>query len=301
MPWLNYCDRACGILGLPKVNIPISALHMHVSIHEPLAANATWMQRASRAVTRRAIASLYAQPRLTSVAVILQSFVEFARSTNMPGWQKLTYVPDLGSLEAGLPRNGSRAFYSLSQDQVVVLAFGALTKRKGIGVLLDAVSSLGENSNVVVLLAGKQDHETRTQVEKFRRLAHGKRIRIVVQDEFVKSADERRLFSAADIVWVGYPGFLGSSGVLNQAGCAGLPVIAGNHGEIGRIVRLSQCGLACDLTTGEAVAETLKTLAEDRILRAQLGANGRVRSLTHTPEIFGANICRVIQAAVGSG
>ena len=297
MSWLNYCDRACGVFGLPPVDIPISALHMHISIHEPQHPNAKWMSRISRSVTRRTMARLYTQPRLRTVAILVESFAEFARTTRMPGWQKLTYVPDIGSLEATLPRIEARAFYSLRPDQTVMLVFGALTRRKGVDILLKAVDALGDRSNVVVFLAGRQDAETQAQVADYRRRVGSWQTRIMVQDAFVNSDDERRLFSAADIVWVGYPGFLGSSGVLIQAGCAGLPIISGSHGEIGRVVHRSMCGLTCDLTNVGGVAATIRTLAVDRNLREKLGVNGRERSRQHSPEIFGANIYNLIQAA----
>ena len=297
MPWLNYCDRACGILGLPPVDIPISGLHMHMSLHEPVQAKAplAWI---SRAITRRATGQLYAQRGLRTVAVLVEAFVEFARRTRIPGWQKLTYVPDIGHLDQIPPRAGSRAHFSLTEGQTAVLVFGSLTRRKGVDILLRAAGALGGEADLAVLLAGRQDAEVRAQVAAFERDPGARKVRIIAQDAFVNAEDERRLFSAADIVWVGYPGFLGSSGVLIQAGCAGLPIVSGAHGEIGRVTQRSRCGLTCDLSDAGDTLAALGTLVRDRALRARLGANGRERSRQHSPEIFGDNIYRLIQAAV---
>jgi glycosyltransferase involved in cell wall biosynthesis len=298
MPWLNYCDRVCGLLGLPPVDVPICALHMHISVHEPLAEDVSWLSRISHAITKRTMARLYGQPKLKTVAAILESFVEYAQATHMTGWQKLTYVPDVGSLESMLPREESRKYYGIGPNETVVLVFGAISKRKGVGVLLQAVTAMGEEYPLVVVLAGRQDAEVKAQVADFERCIRGKAARLVVQDSFVSSADERRLFSVADIVWVGYPGFLGSSGVLTQAGCAGLPVVTGVPGEIGRAVLRSQCGLTCNLANAEEVAAALATLAKDRSLGARLGANGKERSRQHSPAIFATNIHKLIQAAM---
>jgi|GEM_PF-2707631 len=297
MPWLNYCDRVCGLLGLPPVDVPICALHMHISVHEPLAEDASWLNRISRAITLRTMARLYGQPKLKTVAAILESFVEYAQTTRTTGWQKLRYIPDVGSLEDLPPREESRKSYAIAPGETVVLVFGAMSKRKGVGVLLHAVTNIKGGSPLVVVLAGKQDAEVKAQVVEFERSTLGKSARLVVHDSFVNSVDERRLFSAADIVWVGYPGFLGSSGVLTQAGCAGLPVVAGLQGDIGRAVLRSECGLTCNLANADEVVAALATLANDRGLAARLGKNGKDRSRRHSPAIFAANIYELIQLA----
>jgi glycosyltransferase involved in cell wall biosynthesis len=300
MPWLDYCDRACGMLGLPSAGVPVAALHMHVSIHEPLEARASWLRRASRTVTRRSMARLYAQKPLKRVAVIMESFVSFARDARIPGWEKLVYVPDVGSLRARPPRDECRIHFSLGARDIAVLCFGALTKRKGVMLLLDAAKAYNGNGNVVVILAGAQDPETRSLVAEFRKGNRARLPRIIVRDEFVDSEEEHRLFSAADIVWVGYPGFLGSSGVLIQAGCAGLPVISGKQGETGRTVRVSQSGMACDLGNPAEIEGALRALADNPWLRVRLGKNGAARSQMHSPAQFAANILRIIEETASS-
>jgi glycosyltransferase involved in cell wall biosynthesis len=295
MPWLDYCDRACGMLGLPSAGVPVAALHMHVSIHEPLERRASWLRRASRTVTRKSMARLYSQKPLKRVAVIMESFVSFARDAQIPGWEKLAYVPDVGSLGLLPRRDDCRRHYSLGARDIAVLCFGALTKRKGVKLLLDAAKAYNGNRNIVVVLAGSQDPETRALVAEFGSKNEAGLPRIVTRDEFVDTEEEHRLFSAADIVWVGYPGFLGSSGVLIQAGCAGLPVISGKQGETGKIVLQSQSGIACDLGDPVEIEGGLQALADNPWLRVRFGGNGAARSQKHSPGQFAANILRIIE------
>jgi glycosyltransferase involved in cell wall biosynthesis len=208
------------------------------------------------------------------------------------------YVPDAGSL-ATAPRGESRAHYSLSDSDVAILCFGALTQRKGVEILLNAAAKISGAANIVVILAGKQDLEVESRIASFKARKEEQSMRIVIRNAFVDADEERRLFAAADIVWVGYPGFLGSSGVLIQAGCASLPVVSGSQGETGATVRGFQCGLTCELSNPSEVEAAVRTLVLDRELRAQLGKNGAERSERHSPRIFAANIFKLIEETAG--
>ncbi|HZZ18691.1 MAG TPA: glycosyltransferase family 4 protein [Opitutaceae bacterium] len=298
LPWLDYCDRACGMLGLPKVDVPYAALHMHVAIHEPAAANASLMRRASRTITQKSMARLYNQRNLKRVAVIMETFATFAKASRMPGWEKVVYIPDAGSLGALPSRDSSRARFSINEKDVVILCFGALTRRKGVDILLKSAITAGDSASITVILAGRQDAEVRALVDVFQATGSSP-IQLIVRDAFIDSDEERRLFACADIVWVGYPGFLGSSGVLIQAGCASLPVISGIHGETGNAVRRDKCGIACELTEPQEVAAGIRSLAANLELRLRLGKNGHARSQLHSPQIFAANILRLIEEAAG--
>jgi glycosyltransferase involved in cell wall biosynthesis len=244
------------------------------------------------------MARLYTQKSLKKVAVIMEAFAEYAKTSRMPGWEKIVYVPDAGSL-APAPREESRAHYSLSDTEVAILCFGALTQRKGVEILLNAAAEISESANIVVFLAGKQDPDVELRIEAFKARQEGRSVRIVIRNAFVDSDEERRLFAAADIVWVGYPGFLGSSGVLIQAGCASLPVVSGSQGETGATVGESRCGLTCDLMNPSDVAAAVRALVLDRELRVQLGKHGAQRSERHSPRIFGANIFKLIEETAG--
>ncbi|HEY5227062.1 MAG TPA: glycosyltransferase family 4 protein, partial [Opitutaceae bacterium] len=213
---------------------------------------------------------------------------------------KLSYVPDAGSLGMRPPRDECRAHYSLEPRDIAVLCFGALTRRKGVRLLLDAAKAYNGTGRIVVILAGTQDPETRNQVSEFVSQAESGRPRVIVRDEFVDTDEEHRLFSACDIVWVGYPGFLGSSGVLIQAGCAGLPVISGKQGETGKTVRVSQSGMACDLANPTEIEGALRALADNPWLRERLGRNGAARSQRHSPGQFAANILKIIEETAAS-
>ena len=301
LPWLDYCDRSCGMFGLPEIGVPMAALHMHVSIHEPVGPNPSFMRRLSRSITTRSLARLYTQKNLKRIAVIMETFASFARSTGLPGSEKIVYIPDAGSLGDTPPRQASRERYSLAEGEVAILCFGALTRRKGVDLLLAASRAFSGSASIVVILAGKQEPEVRAMVARFQLGNKVSSMRLLVRDTFVDASEERSLFAASDIVWVGYPGFFGSSSVLIQAGCACLPVVAGIQGETGSAVREAQCGIACDLSSATEVAAAVRTLALEPDLRSRMGRNGAERSKHHSPQIFASNVLKMIEETAAQG
>ncbi len=61
---------------------------------------------------------------------------------------------------------------------------------------------------------------------------------------------------------------------------AGIPVIGPKFGEVGEIVRLTDCGMLVDTTRPEAVAEAIRTLFKNPREARRLGQNGQ-RALTN--------------------
>ena len=90
-------------------------------------------------------------------------------------------------------------------------------------------------------------------------------------------SDLPRYFKAADIIYyclrLDYPGAVyNAPNTLSQAMAAGRPILANNVGDLGRIVRATECGLLIDETTPNAIAQRIEQLCDPKI-RGQLGTN----------------------------
>ena len=149
---------------------------------------------------------------------------------------------------------------------------------------------------MIVLLAGSQLPElgplmASPLVERLRRAE-----RLIESNGYVTSLQEEQAFKAADIVWLGYRGHYGSSGVQVQAGVAGLPVLATDQGLVGRLTNDQGLGEAVPMEDPAAVATALARLADDSGLRARYGANGKRYFTSHTVENFGETVARTIIA-----
>ena len=86
-------------------------------------------------------------------------------------------------------------------------------------------------------------------------------------------------FRAADIIVyllrLDYPGAVyNAPNTLAQAMAAGRPIIANDVGDLGRIVRVTQCGLLLQTASPPAIAAAIEQL-RDPALRRRLGDHGR--------------------------
>ena len=105
-----------------------------------------------------------------------------------------------------------------------------------------------------VLLAGKQDAEIERLLES---IDSRVRKRIHTKNCYVTSEEELAAFKSADCVWLGYSGHYQMSGVLVQAGRAGIPVIACKEGLIGYYAAKLGNGILVDSRDSESVSGAL--------------------------------------------
>jgi glycosyltransferase involved in cell wall biosynthesis len=83
----------------------------------------------------------------------------------------------------------------------------------------------------------------------------------VILDQFVSNEMERDLFSACDVVWLGYKGHYGMSGVLVQAYRFDKPVVATSDGLIGWFCRGGQLGPCLDDLSAASITQALGEVA----------------------------------------
>ena len=119
-----------------------------------------------------------------------------------------------------------------------VLVYGAITERKGIQELAAALAQRHGADQPTLVVAGAQDDEIRAFFASAAALSPPP----VFIDRFVTAEEELDLFSACDVVWLGYKGHYGMSGVLVQAYRFGKPVIATADGLIGWFCRTGELG-----------------------------------------------------------
>jgi len=86
-------------------------------------------------------------------------------------------------------------------------------------------------------------------------------------------------FHALDIIYYGlrvdYPGAVfNAPNTLTQSMASGRPIIASNVGDLGRIVKDSECGYLLSNVTPEAIAEAIVVLS-DKQVREKMAENGR--------------------------
>ncbi|VEP12691.1 Glycosyl transferase group 1 [Hyella patelloides LEGE 07179] len=147
---------------------------------------------------------------------------------------------------------------SVEPQRQVFLLFGALTKRKGIYQVLEAVRLLPSFlcQHLCILMVGQVDRGVKTQVESLVADLHQETpIQIIRHYQFVSETEVSHYFQLADVVLATYQRHVGMSGILLLAAAAQKPVLADSYGLMGEITRQHQLGLTVDATKAAEIAQ----------------------------------------------
>jgi len=206
---------------------------------------------------------LLGNKHLKHLLSIDEPLIEYVRDQNKAASEKIVFLPEPSDLEELIDANEAKQKLGVNLDQKLILVYGALSSRKGVIELLRSVSDFAYQKNVGVVLAGKIQDELLSHLDAHWIKALQQDGRLIILNNFVSEEEEIILFSAADIVWLGYREHYTASGVLVQAACAGLPVIACKEGLIGWQTRRHKLGIDLNPTDNISIAEAIAKLTEE--------------------------------------
>lgn len=145
----------------------------------------------------------------------------------------------------------------------VFLLFGAITSRKGVYQLLEAIALLfpEDCKKLCLLLVGESGikADLETKIEKLSQL---KPVQIIRRYEFIPDEEVQTYFTMADVVLAPYQRHVGMSGILLLAAAAEKPVLSSDYGLMGEMVRRYQLGLTVDSTVPDQIAQGLSQLLQ---------------------------------------
>lgn len=171
--------------------------------------------------------------------------------------RKLVYLPDPVELRQTPPSPGLREQLGIESHRRILLLFGALTARKGIDHVLDAIPQLSPDlhEQLAIVMVGEASSNYQEHLEaKIADLLQHYPIQIVRHYAFVAEEEVPRYFQNADVVLATYQRHVGMSGILIQAAAVQKPVLSSDYGLMGELVKQYQLGLAVDTTRPEAIA-----------------------------------------------
>lgn len=176
--------------------------------------------------------------------------------------RKAIYLPDPVSIpkETGWHASQLRETLGIESGRKVFLLFGALTKRKGIDQLLEAIRLLPSSLCETLCLAfigqanAKDKSRLQSQIATVRQL---KPVQIIEHYEFVSEQQVPAYFQMADVVLAIYQQHVGMSGILLLAAAAQKPVLSSDYGLMGEITRRYRLGLVVDSTQPKEIVKGL--------------------------------------------
>jgi glycosyltransferase involved in cell wall biosynthesis len=257
VPYVDYFFHALPLLGSPFGRTPWIAItmratfhHRKVGVHTPgrPLVNTLKSLMFRRAVHTRGLRTLL------SIDPTLPEWV--GRSKPKHG-ASVEYVADPFPDAKAEDPLVARERLGLDPAGRYLLVYGSISERKGICELAEALAGMKEDAPTL-LLAGEQDQEVRGFMRAFIPIL---KPAPVILDQFVSNEMERDLFSACDVVWLGYKGHYGMSGVLVQAYRFDKPVVATSDGLIGWFCRGGQLGPCLDDLSAASITQALGEVA----------------------------------------
>ena len=281
VPYLDYCTNAIALLGSPFGVTPWSGIVMRQAFHFRVA-GVKGNETSLRWVKHKLFKRLLRSQHLRSLFTLDESLVKVVSVSKQKGAEKIVYLPDPAQHQKSLDREYARSSLGIRRGAAVILVYGGIRERKGVSELLTALGTLRGNQEVDVIIAGRQSKGVRKSIDspEFAPLVAGGQLHQI--DRFLNVEEELLVFSAADIVWLGYRDFYMMSGVLVQAGQMSLPVIATSDGLIGRLTKTHGLGLVVDVRDSCEVRKAIELLTASSALRTELGKNGKKIFSAHT-------------------
>ena len=198
--------------------------------------------------------------------------------------EKIKVVPH-GDFDTFIPdqivtKSEARKFFNLSQEQNVILFFGAIKEYKGLDILLNSLSFASKKiNNLTLIIAGWVDNkkfelQCRNIISKL-----PKEIKVIYHAGFIPSAEVPKYFIASDVVVQPYRR-ISHSGVLHLAYSFGKPVIATNVGDFEETIEQGKSGFVLSSNTQENLSEKIIQAFSDKLKLEEMGKYARHLSET---------------------
>jgi len=303
--FLPECDNlvwACALLGSPfgptpwcSVSMKMEFAHRRQGLH---GRNRPRFDRLQEWVFKESLAKC----QRFVVTTVDEVLVRYFGHRYPPLKDRLLLLPEIAHPPARIDRGEARRLLGLPADVFLVVCYGAITMRKGLREFISALARIPACTRTTGLVAGTLDDTARHFLEQPEVGELQQTGRLKVMPGYVDSDCLGLLVSAADMCWVGYPHFYGSSGVLWEAVLAGVPVLATNTGLIGYWTRKYGMGRAVDVSCAQEVADLMVSLRDDPAQVDNMKAGCRTAVSERMPGFapFGVSVCDAICAAVAT-
>ena len=244
----------------PKVPCPFSGIYFRPTFHyyqlDHYSPNwKDWMQAWREKI---AISQILVHPKLERLFCL--DSIAVPHLNQFPGGSKVVSLPDPVKLvqPSHTILNSCRDRLKIDPTRRVFLLFGALTNRKGIYQLLDAISILSVDlcQKLSVLLIGESNIADQLN-SKIAEICKTQPVQIIQHYKFVPESEVSAYFELCHVVLAPYQRHVGMSGILLLAAAATKPVLCSNYGLMGEIVQRYELGLTVDSTQPKEIASGL--------------------------------------------
>lgn len=288
---IDHIDKVLPVLGSPFGKTHFSGILMSIKFH----INKMGLGAPSRSDFIYSI--LFSMTNriksLKKIGVVDEVFYKYFRDNNLNA-NKLSYIPDPVIMDLQIEKEDARKALGMPTESKVILIYGSVTERKGVKEAV-AVILAAENKDISLLIAGKFSKEVCEFLSSAVCNTLADNGRLFKYDKFHGKEEESVVFSASDIVWLGYKSnFVGSSGVLYQAGEYGLPVVARKSGLISWLTAKYDLGVICNPDDVKETAKALEKIVEDKKWMEEKRLNCQFLASSHSSRNFEKGVISLV-------
>lgn len=290
LPYFDPISKPFMLLGSPFGGSALRAIYMRPPI-KMFEVGCSWWQKYLFFVVMYLILSSNKLKKLYILDVRAQIEVSSRKLFSNKERSKIILLKDPAcSIENLAPDEVEtvRGIFGID-GKLVLLVFGAISKRKGVYELLDAFLKFEDCfEDWVVLIVGQQDIEFEVALNSGRWADLLKKKILISINSFIADEDLDLYIRVSDVVWGAYSDHLHMSGVIVRAGMSMKPVVCGNSGLIGWYADSAKIGPKINLSL-ESIKIALGELssAENRL---KYGRNGKSIFHENTWENFSNKI-----------
>lgn len=248
------------VLGM-KPPCPFSGIYFRPTFHYSNFSNyiPSWKNRVQQWRETFLITRVLHHPQLKTLFCLDPFAVKHIE--NFHSQAKVIHLPDPVLLHNKTElQTDLRESLGLHSHRQVFLLLGALTERKGIYQLLDAIKYLPTETceQICILLVGEANDENKVLIQsKISAIRKSQPIQIISHYNFIPVQELEKYFQIANIVLAPYQRHVGMSGILILAAAAQKPVLSSNYGLMGEIVQRYKLGITVDSSVPEEIAKGL--------------------------------------------
>lgn len=222
-------DKALAIFGSPFSNTNFSGIFLGAKFHLK---NFGISQRSRyNYLSIFFFRNLLKIPKLKNIITNDHLLKKYVGSQGWKNSEKLKFLHDPKEFNFNSTKFNARNKLHLPIKSILILVYGALIPSKGIAELLSIFRINKLHKDIRIILAGKQLEDVKNYLENnnfVKKLMLEKKIFIF--KNWINEQKESDLFSATDIVWIGYKNYSSPSGVFYQAVHKSLPMIISDDG-----------------------------------------------------------------------
>ena len=227
-------DKALVFFGSPFQDVYFSGIYLGAKFH--LSKYAIFYSSRFNYLSKIFFKKLLKIPSLNNIITNDHLLKKYLQSENWNNSHKLEFLHDPKEFNFSFNKPYSRKKLNIPNKSTLILVYGALIESKGIIELLSIFKDSKLNKDISVVLAGKQFGKVKIFLSNNSFINKLKlENKLFIFNSWISEKKEALLYSAADIVWIGYKNYSYPSGVLYQAIQKSIPPLISNDGIVNNL------------------------------------------------------------------